>query len=352
MTLFAIVAVVAAMTSCNKEKLDDPSALAVKGVERNINATAILQQPADKAFIDGFKVKWNSGDQINVNGEMLTATSANGQVAEFGGPAHAISSGGNEVYWAVYPTTLAGIYTSGIPAEFTTNALTVTFPTTQTYNSANSALQGNTFMAAYASVASGTTDVPFRMHNLGSVMKLTLQPKAGNASNRVDSLVFTSSNGYLAGAFSVSNDPTNPTVAPSAGTSKLVVKFLDGGNRYIDITGGITVYVMFPPLASKNLNVKIYGTAARYTEMKITSATLARNTFYTSTISNIAFEKPEPQPFSVSATKKVLFSPGNLQWSATGGGTTATTHAVAGGGTAEGTWRFAEHPILDRLTCP
>ncbi|MBO4541858.1 MAG: hypothetical protein J5725_01615 [Bacteroidales bacterium] len=44
--------------------------------------------------------------------------------------------------------------------------------------------------------------------------------------------------------------------------------------------------------------------------------------------------------FSVSASQKVLFSPGNLQWSATNGGSTPTTHVVADG-TAEGTWRFA-----------
>ena len=47
--------------------------------------------------------------------------------------------------------------------------------------------------------------------------------------------------------------------------------------------------------------------------------------------------------FSVSETSKVLFSPGNLQWSAKNGGSTATNHAVAGGGTAPGTWRFAPH---------
>ena len=45
--------------------------------------------------------------------------------------------------------------------------------------------------------------------------------------------------------------------------------------------------------------------------------------------------------FSVSATTKVYFSPGNLQWSATNGGSATTTHVVAGGGTAAGTWRFA-----------
>ena len=49
-----------------------------------------------------------------------------------------------------------------------------------------------------------------------------------------------------------------------------------------------------------------------------------------------------PFPFSVSASKKVYFSKGNLQWSATGGGTTPTTHATADGGVGEGTWRFAE----------
>ena len=45
--------------------------------------------------------------------------------------------------------------------------------------------------------------------------------------------------------------------------------------------------------------------------------------------------------FSVSANDSVIFSPGNLQWSANNGGSTATTHTVAGGGTAAGTWRFA-----------
>lgn len=42
--------------------------------------------------------------------------------------------------------------------------------------------------------------------------------------------------------------------------------------------------------------------------------------------------------------KKVAFSKGNLQYRATADGTgTDLTHAVAGGGTAQGIWRFAEH---------
>lgn len=50
----------------------------------------------------------------------------------------------------------------------------------------------------------------------------------------------------------------------------------------------------------------------------------------------------DAQTFSVSPDKKVYFSPGNLQWSATGGGNTATTH-VSATGTAAGTWRFSEN---------
>ena len=43
-------------------------------------------------------------------------------------------------------------------------------------------------------------------------------------------------------------------------------------------------------------------------------------------------------PFSVSATKQVIFSPGNLQFNAMQG-----THQCADGTTQQGTWRFAEH---------
>ena len=45
-----------------------------------------------------------------------------------------------------------------------------------------------------------------------------------------------------------------------------------------------------------------------------------------------------PYQFSVSSTKKVYFSMGNLQWSNNNGATHATTT-----GTAPGTWRFAEY---------
>lgn len=44
-----------------------------------------------------------------------------------------------------------------------------------------------------------------------------------------------------------------------------------------------------------------------------------------------------PHPFTVASGKVAYFSQGNLQYTTTG------SHSVAGGGTATGTWRFAEH---------
>ena len=52
---------------------------------------------------------------------------------------------------------------------------------------------------------------------------------------------------------------------------------------------------------------------------------------------------PYDTAFSTSDSTKVFFSPGNLQWSATGGGNAFTTHIVEGDSPKEGTWRFAPH---------
>ena len=72
-------------------------------------------------------------------------------------------------------------------------------------------------------------------------------------------------------------------------------------------------------------------------------ATNAAGTAYGNQITFTTTAGSASPTFSVSSSTRVVFSPGNLQWSAKNGGSTATTHAVAGGGTAAGTWRFAPH---------
>ncbi|MBP5412329.1 MAG: T9SS type A sorting domain-containing protein [Bacteroidales bacterium] len=70
-------------------------------------------------------------------------------------------------------------------------------------------------------------------------------------------------------------------------------------------------------------------------------ATNSAGTAYGNQITFTTNAKIYSPVFSVSATDSVIFSSGNLQWSATNGGNTNTTHVVAGNGTASGTWRFA-----------
>ena len=85
------------------------------------------------------------------------------------------------------------------------------------------------------------------------------------------------------------------------------------------------------------------GLTARTTYYVRAYATNAVGTAYGNEETFLTTANPIDMRFSVSPYyyQKVFFSPGNLQWSATNGGNTATTHAVAGNGTAAGTWRFA-----------
>jgi hypothetical protein len=86
------------------------------------------------------------------------------------------------------------------------------------------------------------------------------------------------------------------------------------------------------------------GLTARTTYYVRAYATNAVGTAYGNEETFLTTANPIDMRFSVSPYyPKVFFSPGNLQWSATNGGNTATTHAVAGNGTAAGTWRFASN---------
>ena len=347
-SIITMCAMVIIVPSCTKEFFLKEGMQHIPGVERTITPSASFPQSADKAHIDGnLNVVWDFGDAININGTDVAINSIrdNGTVGEFY-PGTFMANTLNRIdhYWAVYPTTLAGAYSGGVylPADFSsTTDLTVHLPATQIVDLAVAdTMRGLTYMAAHAAVAEGTNEVHFQMRNLGAVVEFDLSSKAGgNVSGRVDSIVFTSANASLSGTFSVNYNSGNPIITPTAGSSKLVVKFRDSGNNYIDISGRKKVRVIFPPLAGKKINMKIFGANDKYEEKYLASATLVRSKYYTSAISDITFNGPKG--FSVAADRRVYLAPGNLQWSATGGGSTPTTHVVAGGGTEAGTFRFA-----------
>ena len=81
---------------------------------------------------------------------------------------------------------------------------------------------------------------------------------------------------------------------------------------------------------------KITGLEIGTTYYVRTYATNASGTIYGNQISFTTLPG-----FSVAANRVVRFSPGNLQWSATNGGSTPTTHIVQGYAREAGTFRFA-----------
>ncbi len=349
--LVAVAALTIFATSCNKDMSDDPQQMLRTGVKRYISASAQLPgSTADKAYLNTTtsKVVWELSDEINVNGSAMHEIMLHNDFAEpqavFEGTVNAMQSLTNdeEVYWAVYPKNLSTLNASGIPADFQEASLTFSLPSSQNYSTANPTLAGNTYMAAYARVPQGSTDLYFNMKNLGAVVCLKLTAASGVSNTQASRIEFSTTNGALAGQFSIANDTV--TITPSASaTQTLTVNLSDGTNSYIDIATEKYVYAYLPPMTAKNLTIKIFNTDGDYTAKTATTQTLVRSKIYTNTLNNITFSETEDNYyFSVSATKKVVFSPGNLQWSATNGGTIATTHRTAEG-YAAGTWRFAEH---------
>ena len=347
--IMVVTALAVVIGSCAKEDSEDPMVLMRKGVQRNISASAMLASATktDKAALNASngKISWELGDQINVNGTNMGETMLHNDftkpLAEFNGTANALTSGDNEIYWAVYPTTLAGAYSGSIPAAFSTSSLTFTLPSSQTYSSVANTLSGYTYMAAYANVPQGQTDIVFGMHNLGAVLHLHLTAASGVNAN-VEKIEFSTTNGALAGNFTLATDTTTITPAASA-TKTLTLNLTNGANNYINISNGANIYVVLPPMSSKDLTMRIYNTDGNYTEKTAATATFARSYIYHNTVTGIDFSQSDDKYyFSVASGTKVVFSPGNLQWSATNGGSSATTHRTREG-YAAGTWRFAEH---------
>ena len=330
-----MVAISAAMimaTSCTKDKFDEDNLQTIHGVERYVSAFASLPTMGgeDKAYLDtndNGKVKWNTGDIININGTELTVTGAanSNTTAFFSGTVYAIPEGRDELYWAVYPSNLMPVTnSSAIPDKFGKGEIYFSYPSTQTYDATKNPLQNCAYMAGFAKVPQGTSNLRFEMKNLGAVLRINLQPKAGETNTKVSKLVF-SSNKTLVGKCRIDNGEWG--LAPqgeNADDYTLVVNLTDGTHNYIDIAGGKTVYVLLcaPNGAQIDLTLKVYNTDDKYAQITSKNLELQRSSIYSSTIKDITFSKSEL--FSVAADRKVFFSLGNLQYQG-----------------STGSWRFA-----------
>lgn len=357
----AMSAILIMAASCAKENLSEETqnTYSAKGELRHVSVSTVMPTANnnDKAYVDGNRyVQWVEGDQMNINGTYLSAEEVRGtnhDTATFKGDVYSLPVGTNEIYWCVYPANKMGKYTdnNAIPSAIATNGntLQVTFPTTYTYTDAqlNQHLTGLNLMVGRATVAKGAELKRVAMKNIGSIIKINMKAADGKfpASNtkNVKKVILTSCDGYIAGTYNVST--SYGVTAVSGQTNQVTVTF----SNAVDISTQKSVCVMLPPTLKTNcLNITLVNTDGKIYHLSSTSATLARNTYYTANMTSVDFSTEAynnnlnntDYKFSTSGTNKVIFSPGNLQWSATNGGSTATTHTT-NEGSAAGTFRFA-----------
>ncbi len=306
------------------------------GDPKPITVSATLPKSAslDKTTLstDG-KVCWESDDKITVNGTELGISAILSETcAVFEGSVGSITTTYGRGYWATYPTSLNA-------TGYTSSSVNVTIPPAQTYNGDSIP----NYMAAFNTAADGD-NLNLQFKNLCCIIRFQVksQDNDNKPENTLSEIEVVSSQN-IAGTATVQMGGSGPEFVSWINGGGVLT--LDCGDTRLNSGTDITFYVMVPA-GTQDLTVKFYDATGKYMCKTVSSAALARNNIYTlSAILNATEEAPAHLSglFSVSPTKKVYFSIGNLQWSATGGGSIATTHAVAGGGIAVGTWRFSKH---------
>lgn len=282
---FAAVAVVATTlltTSCTKD-------------EGNIYRLKIHQYTsADKTSLgDGGVTLWSNGDEVYVNGTTTVQISGNGQdyVTSI---EESLPIDGRLYCFYAGNATMADF-------DATTKTFTYTMPSSITYD--------GTKLNAPMVGANDGNDVDFE--NICTMLKLEFLKIP-------TSITITSENTAISGAgFTASYNGSSWTVSAPAATD---------GNKTITISNNNYMPYVYVPLPAGNHKLTITATNVDTKEMS-SSVEMVKNTIYP-----IHFA----HPFSVSADKKVYFSPGNLQyhsswrfalnqWDFIGSGNIATT---------------------------
>ena len=218
-------------------------------------------------------------------------------------------------YYAFYPASLLD-NSPDLSSGF--SSATVTLPRVQTYAENNGKQVIQNPMAASLDKMRGT----LYFHNLCALLKVTVQ-----SNTLLDSIVVSCNGATLWGTGSVNTNDwkinMNPNNSAQANTVSLVFPNGHSGN-----SSGKTYYLVVPHTTvaanSEAIKVQIYrrSFSAKSYALNLTSdATLTYNQIHT--LDTFDVKAPE---FSVSATQKVIFSPGNLQYQA-----------------STKTWRFAEN---------
>lgn len=289
--------------------------------------TATVEHCTDasgKVLMDGNVLRWTDGDQIAVWGSDGMGTYTTTNVGEYVTTFNFTEGDdpGDPTYTAIYPASLAQ------------RQAVILLPPVQT--STDGSLQQFPMMAR-----SSSSELLFK--NLCGALRLRLQA----TGKSVVGIELASGANYtrLWGLYQLNYNngaPTLSLVYASNGNNGSPEVMLSIVNPQ-DITTAHDFYVSLPPATYvAGFTIKIYASDGSVCTKTITSGhsfRIERSGIFTITLSGDDLEfVPDAGTlngeFSVSPTKKVRFSQGNLMYSVFG------THTVADGGRVEGTWRF------------
>ena len=282
---------------------------------------ATIESPAQQgktAIADDGTMTWRSGDMIAVfygqnettmDGPALLSTTSTGRTAGFtlrmGNP----PTGGH--YYAVYPASIASMFGYNI----------ISLPPTQAYHAAEDGkVQFEAPMYAYSE------DEQLAFKNLCGVVRLTL------TTSKTISRIVVSANEPLCGDFTVSWNRGVPTLTATSTGGGTSVEFTCGTSG-VNCTDGADFYLYLPVNVTgyTGMQFAFYATDGSYCTKTLKSDehyVVGRNTLNPLVFGSLVFRPIGSKGglFSVSATKQVWFSQGNLQYQ-------CSTYV----------WRFAEN---------
>ncbi len=306
----------------------------------------------EKVYLDANTPRWNNGDTIKINEGPALISTSNEQIATIEVPSASR-------YTAVYPASIATDLTNSSAAQ-------LTLPRLQVYREDDNQ---NQIVATPMCASSSGTTLTFK--NMGALLAIDLVNNAVHAGLTIDSVSVRSvaygSTGVAATAMwgpatanPTSEDPSYSfTATPTAGVNDSVTLAREGNQSLNIVLSTDTmdrkkVYVYVPavsPSANNLFCIRIFANVnnAGYTYVKTQhtsgSGNIGRNqkaevTFTMRPCNEHKFVVGAVSGGLFTVTSRglqVYFSKGNLQYRKKG------RHSTINGGSATGTWRFAEN---------
>lgn len=287
--MFAMAAVALLAVGCQKENGD------------GLRLIAEGYNSGTKVAVDGNTSTWVDGDMVLINGkEASVSVSGSNATVNLGE-----GNGVDAPFYGVYP---AGIYTSNSGASYT-----LTLPASYTYSASAGVQHLASPMVGYTE---NSTSMTFK--HLTAAVTVQVVNYHYDYSIVVDSIEVVSNSYKLNGEMTVSivSDITVDPVATDDASLKSV-KMLMGSGLTVAVGDSTAVQVPVLPVGDGNkFTVTVWvhradqaSIAVQLTREQTTGGSLLR--------ANLGYARYTiGGPFSVSATKKVVFSKGNLQYQA------------------------------------